>query len=117
VRYPHFRDEAPRIFVAGSLTQLYDLKDAIETLVEPVSSYRCDIPTQLLVRYFAQLAYEALSPARERYSIGMLPIPIQQTVRGYTREGRMLAAASITPQGDLIRLFFGERDAAISDYF
>jgi hypothetical protein len=76
----------------------------------------CEIPTAALVKYFAQLAAEALRPGQDRFSIGILPIPIQQRVRDCMRVGRLPSSASVSPDGDTIRLCFGAPDAAVSPF-
>jgi hypothetical protein len=76
----------------------------------------CEMPTSVLVKYFVQLAFEASLPDQNRFSIGMLPIPIQQNVRDHLRAGRLPTSASLSQDGDTIRLGFGAPDAAISAF-
>lgn len=75
----------------------------------------CEIPADILIRYFVQLATEVIRPKQERFSIGVLPIEIQQRVREFLRAGRLPVAASIRRNG-IIRLCFGEPDPAVSAF-
>lgn len=79
-------------------------------------AHSCQVPTVLLMRFLARLAYEVLLSDRRHFSLGTLPVDIQAFLRSKLREGRTLVGADLATDGGSIRLELGDRDAAVSNY-
>ena len=81
-----------------------------------VDTDSCCISTNVLTRYFAGLDYRPLAKPHQSY-LGKIPDPIRDFVQEMQSNGRMLTGTEVINQGKQIRLIFGERDAAVSDFF
>jgi hypothetical protein len=80
------------------------------------SARSIEIPVAGLVRFFAQLAYELLSPGTKRFSLGQMAPSIKLALQEGILEGRMLTDAGLEQGGRVLRLRLGSRDAAVSEY-
>ena len=80
----------------------------------PVRS--CQLLSRDLIRYFAGLDYMMLSKRPNHSEFGAIPDSERTFIRTMLAQGRLLASAHLEAGGQVIRLFFGDIDAAISRY-
>jgi hypothetical protein len=82
-----------------------------------VGKDHCDVPLKIIAQYFAGLDY-SLSSGTANYSyIGSIPDEVRTFLKTMTSEGRMLVDAYLINDSRDIRFVFGQRDAAIAEYF
>jgi len=79
-------------------------------------SISLEIPTAVLISFFARLAHEVLLEERPLASLGDLPMELRASVRKNLYEGRTIVAAELRRAGESIRLTFGSPDPALSPY-
>lgn len=76
----------------------------------------CEIPTSIVIQYIAGLDFD-MREGRPNHSTLASISPVDQALlRRMQNEGRMLVAAELIQSGALLRLSFGERDVAVSEY-
>jgi len=80
------------------------------------STSSCDLRLRDFVRYLAGLDYLMQSSQPHQSAFGALPEAQCDFVRAMLAEGRLLVSALLRQEGQMIRLSFGEVDAAISRY-
>ena len=76
----------------------------------------CSLSVKGMTRYLAGLDYRP-NAVPHQSSLGAIPNDIRQFLRGMESHGRMVIEAEVINEGKQVRLNFGDRDAAISDYF
>lgn len=79
-------------------------------------SHSCDLRSRELVRYFAGLDYMMQSETLHCSAFGAIPDETRAFVRTMLAQGRLLASACLESDQQVIRLCFGDVDAAITRY-
>jgi hypothetical protein len=80
------------------------------------ASKSCQISSRDLIRYFAGLDYTMQSKRPNHSEFGTIPDAERIFVRTMLAQGRLLASARLETGGQVIRLLFGDVDAAMSRY-
>lgn len=80
------------------------------------SARSCDLRLRALARYIAGLDYMMQCKQAHQSAFGALPEAQCGFVRSMLAEGRLLVSAQLEEEGKVLRLFFGDIDAAISPY-
>jgi hypothetical protein len=80
------------------------------------ASKSCQLSSRDLIRYFAGLDYTMQSKRPNHSEFGAIPDSERNFVRTMLAQGRLLASAHLEAGGRVIRLLFGDVDAAISRY-
>jgi hypothetical protein len=106
VDYCADEDDDKIVFSTGTGTELQ---------TAPIAN-SCEMPTAVLVRYIAGLDHEMVAGRPNYSTLATISSDIQELLRRMLDEGRMLIAAQLKSDGETIRLAFGARDAAVSDY-
>lgn len=76
----------------------------------------CALRLRDFIRYIAGLDYLMHSKRPHQSTFGALPDAQCDFVGGMLGQGRLLVAAQLEAEGQVLRLFFGDVDAAISPY-
>jgi hypothetical protein len=84
--------------------------------VRALSDDFCDLESRNLIRYFAGLDYMMQSETLHHSAFATIPEEKGEFIRAMLTQGRLLAAAQLEAEGQVVRLFFGNVDAAISPY-
>lgn len=76
----------------------------------------CDLRIRDFIRYIAGLDYLMQSKHPHQSAFGPLPDAQCDFVRDMLAQGRLLVSAQLEAEGQVLRLFFGDVDAAMSPY-
>ncbi len=76
----------------------------------------CEIPTRTLSLFLAGLDYRMVSGKPNCSFLVEMPKEVRRRFQKLIGEGRMLSGAHLI-NAEMIRFYFGERDAAVSAYF
>ena len=77
----------------------------------------CDLSVKVVARYLAGLDYSLASGKAHNSHFGQIPDEIRAFLTRMESEGRMLVDVQVVDDAKQIRLLFGGRDAATSEYF
>jgi hypothetical protein len=104
------RDNDWIAFDCSASAQAFEVRRATDRL-------SCQIKTSDLVQYFAGLDYKLQCGQPNHSSLHDLSPATREFVKTMLSQGRLLESAHIASAGELIELHFGDRDAAISEYW